>query len=53
MGALIRDAVIEKYGLTDASDRLAALASLATMDLPVGTVAEMKAESVETVGEAP
>lgn len=46
MGALIREAVEAYYGLCDEVDRLAALDELCALELPVGSPAEMKAESV-------
>lgn len=53
MGALIREAVEAQYGLVSVEERLAAVRDLASMNLPVGSPAEMKAESVEDPGEIP
>ncbi len=46
MGQLIRSAVEAQYGLVDPDERLAAVAALAALSLPVDTPAAMKAESV-------
>ena len=53
MGALIRAAVEATYGRADIEDRLEALAALSAIGLPVGSPAEMKAESVEAPEELP
>lgn len=53
MGALIRAAVEAQYGLSDAGSRMEALRALAELDLPVGSPAEMKLESVEQVEDLP
>lgn len=53
MGALIRSAVEAQYGLTDVEDRLEALRALSSLDLPVGSPAQMKAESVEPAEDLP
>ncbi|MEX0691333.1 MAG: hypothetical protein WD043_05775 [Gemmatimonadales bacterium] len=46
LGELVRAACVEQYGLRSTTDRLAAVAVLAQLGLPVGTVADMKRESV-------
>ncbi len=46
MGGLIREACLQVYGATDRDAALAAVDSLSALSLPVGSVAEMKAESV-------
>ena len=46
LGELVREACIRQYGLSDTEDRLAAVEAIAAMSLPVGSVAEMKRESV-------
>lgn len=53
MGSLIRDAVEAQYGLTTAEERLDAVRALEAMALPVGSPAEMKAESVDAPTELP
>jgi hypothetical protein len=53
MGALIREAVEAQYGLTSMDERLAAVRELASLSLPVGTPAEMKAESVDDGEDLP
>jgi hypothetical protein len=53
MGALIREAVEAQYGLRTAEDRVAAVRELAGLGLPIGTPAEMKAESVEIAEDVP
>lgn len=51
MGQLIRSAVEAQYGLVDTNERLAAVAALAALSLPVDTPAAMKAESIPYDGE--
>jgi hypothetical protein len=46
MGHLIRTAVEAQYGADDVQSRLDAVAELAALNLPVGTPAQMKAESI-------
>lgn len=46
MGQLIRSAVEAQYGLAEPGERLAAVAALAGLSLPVHTPAAMKAESI-------
>ncbi len=46
LGQLVRSAVERQYGLVSREDRLEAVADLARLSLPVGTTADMKAESV-------
>lgn len=46
MGQLIRSAVEAQYGLVETEDRLAAVAALGALCLPVDTPAAMKAESI-------
>jgi hypothetical protein len=46
IGELIRRAVVERYGLVGRGERLAAVAKLAELNLPVTDVARMKRESV-------
>ena len=46
LGELVREACVRQYGLSDAEDRLAAVEAMAAMSLPVGTVEEMKQQSV-------
>lgn len=45
MGQLVRSAVEAQYGLVDSSTRQEAVRSLGTLSLPVGSPAELKAES--------
>jgi hypothetical protein len=46
LGQLVRSACERAYGRVSTEDRLKALAELVAMDLPVGTPAEMEAESI-------
>ncbi len=46
LGALVREACEEQYGLRPPEERLAAVEELAELDLPVGTPEEMERESV-------
>jgi len=51
LGSLVREAVTETYGLHSARDRLAAVRELVALDLPVGSVEEMIAESAPSPQE--
>jgi len=46
LGTLVREACVAQYGLTDSETREAAVSALGRLSLPVGTVREMKRESV-------
>jgi hypothetical protein len=46
LGGIIREACLQVYGATDRNAALAAVDALGALSLPVGLVAEMKAESV-------
>ncbi len=46
MGQLIRSAVEAQYGLVEPDERLAAVAALGALSLPVDTPAAMKLESI-------
>lgn len=46
MGQLVREACEQQYGVVGSSEQVAAVAALARLSLPVGSVAEMKRESV-------
>ena len=46
LGELVREACATTYGIVDDETRVAAAASLAALHLPVGTVRQMKRESV-------
>ncbi len=46
MGQLIRSAVEAQYGLVERADRIAAVAALAALALPVAAPELMKAESI-------
>lgn len=50
LGELVREACITRYGLVDAETRLAAVATLSALTLPVGSPQEMKLESVPSAG---
>ncbi|MEO7359387.1 MAG: CopG family transcriptional regulator [Gemmatimonadaceae bacterium] len=52
MGALIREACAQVYGIVDEEVRMSAASALAAFSLPVGTPAAMKRESVPTIGTA-
>ena len=53
LGELVREACVKQYGLSDAEDRLAAVEAMAAMSLPVGTVEEMKQQSVPPPRDLP
>jgi predicted DNA-binding protein len=46
LGELVRDACVAQHGLVDTDARVAAVAALSAMSLPVGTPRDMKQESV-------
>ena len=46
LGELVREACVAQYGLVDADARLAAVAALSALSLPVGSPRDMKHESV-------
>jgi predicted DNA-binding protein len=46
LGDLVREACELQYGVVGSSDQAAAVAALARLELPVGTAAAMKRESV-------
>jgi hypothetical protein len=46
LGELVREACATAYGIVDQEVRVAAVVSLASLSLPVGTPAQMKKESV-------
>ncbi|MBM4193082.1 MAG: hypothetical protein FJ202_01710 [Gemmatimonadetes bacterium] len=46
LGALVREACAEQYGIGDTGIRVSAVHALGAMSLPVGSVSAMKAESV-------
>lgn len=46
LGDLVREACELQYGVVGSSDQLAAVGALARLELPVGTPAAMKRESV-------
>lgn len=46
LGALVREACEEHYGLRRPEDRLAAVQELAALELPVGTPEAMEREAV-------
>ena len=50
-GQLVREACETKYGHVSSEDRLAAVADMATMALPVADVRRMKEESVPSADE--
>lgn len=47
VGELIRESVELRFGLVSREERLAAVAALAALDLPVGTWEELETETVE------
>jgi hypothetical protein len=51
LGALVRDAVRQQYGLATREERMAAADRLAALSLPVGSVEEMIRESVPSADE--
>lgn len=53
LGELVRDACRRQYGLVDRVDRLAAVAALAELQLPVGPVDAMIRESVAQPRDLP
>jgi len=53
VGELVRSACRAQYGLTNRSQRLAAVAELGAMSLPVGSVEDMERESVPDVEPLP
>jgi predicted DNA-binding protein len=46
LGDLVREACEKQYGVVPVGDRLAAVAALAALDLPVGSPADLERESV-------
>ena len=46
LGELVRSACVRAYGASSPSDRLAAVAELAGLALPIGSPQQMEAESV-------
>ncbi|MEQ1691952.1 MAG: ribbon-helix-helix protein, CopG family [Gemmatimonas sp.] len=46
LGQLVREACVEQYGLVDTDTRVAAVAALSALSLPVGSPRDMKEESV-------
>ena len=46
LGDLVREACERQYGVVGSSDQLASVGALARLELPVGTPAAMKRESV-------
>jgi predicted DNA-binding ribbon-helix-helix protein len=46
LGHLVREACERQYGFGASQERLSAVRELASLELPVGDVAEMKGESV-------
>ena len=46
LGELVRSACEKQYGMVSRQDRLEAVRSIASLELPVGDTAEMKRESV-------
>lgn len=51
LGELVRHACERQYGLHGVEERLAAVEKLASLNLPVGSVADMKRESVPTAAD--
>ena len=50
LGELVREACEAQYGFQSPADRLQAVEALAALALPVGSVADMKEESVPELG---
>ena len=46
LGELVREACVVQYGLLDAATRVAAIATLSALSLPVSAPRDMKQESV-------
>ncbi len=46
LGELVREACVAQYGLADADTRVAAVATLSALSLPVASPRDMKRESV-------
>ncbi|MEZ5402515.1 MAG: CopG family transcriptional regulator [Bryobacteraceae bacterium] len=53
VGELVREACRQQYFLSSRKDRIAAVAELAALSLPVGTVEEMERESVPAAEPLP
>ena len=53
VGELVRSACRSQYGLATTRNRIAAVAEMASMALPVGSVGEMKNESIAAVEPLP
>ena len=53
LGELIRSACQAQYGAVSEEDRLVAVGELRELNLPVGTPAEMKLQSVPDAGKFP
>ena len=53
IGNLVREACEREYGLYTVAERLRAVRELASLNLPVGTVEEMKRESVPEPKDLP
>ena len=51
LGELVREACVAQYGLVDADTRLAAVASLSALSLPVASPRDMKLESVPSAND--
>ena len=51
MGSLVREACEKQYGLVNADERIAAVAALKELHLPVSSVKQMKRESVPKAGD--
>ena len=51
LGELVRQACVQQYGLRSEQERLAAVDELEALELPVGSVAEMKRESAPDPSE--
>jgi len=48
LGELVREACVAQYGLVDSASRVAAVAALSALSLPVASPGEMKQESLPT-----